>query len=95
MGVARERGIDDMIELKVAMKAADQAGFIARSPVRVEDFHPGAGGLLGPDHDWWDPGRAPHLRTGQAMRPKARALNIGVGDAQGDIVAVYIVNHGT
>jgi hypothetical protein len=95
IGVSRERGIDDLIEVEVEMAASDFSGFLARTPVQEQDFRPGERGLLGPDHDWWDPNKAARLRSGQAQLPKGRALNIGVGDSHSDRVRVYIVNHGT
>jgi hypothetical protein len=95
IGVSRERGIDDLIEVEVEMAASDFSGFLARTPVREQDFRPGERGLLGPDHDWWDPNKATGLRSGQAQLPKGRALNIGVGDSKSESLRVYIVNHGT
>jgi hypothetical protein len=95
VGVARERGIDDLVELKVEMKAADVESFVAHSAVRFTDFRPGERGLLGPDQGWWDPNHALRLRSAQASLPKGRFLNIGVADGPGDKAMVYIVNHGT
>jgi hypothetical protein len=95
LGVAREQGIDDLVELKVEMKAADVESFVAHSAVRPTDFRPGERGLFGPDQGWWDPNRALRLRSAQANLPKGRFLNIGVADGSGDMAVVYIVNHGT
>jgi hypothetical protein len=95
VGVTRERGIDDLVEMKVEMTPSALVGFLARSPIRPEDFHTGEQGLFGSDHDWWDPNQAARLRAGQANLPNARFLNIGYDDAHAGTVIVYIVNHGT
>ncbi|MDB4981375.1 MAG: hypothetical protein JWM82_2127 [Myxococcales bacterium] len=95
LGVHRERGIDDLVRFKVELGADDLPRFLASSPVPEEAFEPGEGGLLGPDEDFWDPGRANRLRTGQAMVKNNRALNIGIADGPTRRVVLYIVNHGT
>jgi hypothetical protein len=83
------------VRFKVELEPGDLAAFLATSPVSADAFEPGAGGLLGPDQGFWDPSRAIHLRTGQAIVANHRALNIGVDDGRPRLVFVYIVNHGT
>jgi hypothetical protein len=95
IGMARENGIDDILMFKVEIDARDLASFMATSPVPADAFEPGEGGLLGPDHGFWDPSHASRLRTGQTILKNQRALNIGFDDGHGDVVAIYIVNHGT
>jgi hypothetical protein len=94
-GVGRERGIDDLLRFKVEIGAADLPAFMAASPVAQDAFEPGERGFLGPDQGFWDPNRAKHLRTGQAIVKNHRALNIGIADGGPQRVILYIVNHGT
>ena len=95
VGVKRESGMDDLVAFKVELPSKALTAFLKSTPVKEEDFAGGERGLLGPDDGWWDPGRAPRLRTGQAMLPGARALNIGVDDSRPKVAVLYIVNHGT
>jgi hypothetical protein len=95
IGVSRERGIDDLVRFKVEIAAADLPTFLATSPVASDAFEPGEGGLLGPDQGFWDPSRAIHLRSGQAVLKNNRALNIGIADGDPQRTILYIVNHGT
>jgi hypothetical protein len=94
LGQHREAGMDDYLQFKVEIDAAELPAFEASSPIPGAAMEPGEGGLMGPDHDFWDPHRAASLRTGQKSLPAARALNIGIA-ASGGKVALYIVNHGT
>ena len=94
IGFNRENGMDDYLQFKVEIDAADFPKFQASSPVPEAVMEPGEGGLLGPDQGFWDPSRAKDLRTGQKSLPNARALNIGVAE-NGAKVSLYIVNHGT
>jgi hypothetical protein len=95
LGVHRERGADDLVALKVEMAAADWPGFLARTPIDATLFRPGERGLLGPDDGFWDPHKAKNLRTAEAALPNARVLNIGYDDSRGNVVVVFVVNHGT
>ena len=101
IGFSREAGMDDHLKFKVEIDSRDLSSFLASSPIPVEAMRPGEHGLLGPDGAYWDPRRAPRLRTGQKLLANARVLNIGIGEAvaTGDggakVVALYIVNHGT
>ena len=87
--------MDDMTAVKVVLPSSELAVFLATTPVKAEAFADGSGGLLGPDDGWWEPGKAAHLRTGQASLPGARYLNIGVADGGVGQAVVYVVNHGT
>jgi hypothetical protein len=95
IGFSRENGIDDYLNFKVEIDAKDLASFLASSPIAADALKPGEHGRLGPDEGYWDPHRAPRLRTGQKLLPNARCLNIGIGEGGGNVVALYIVNHGT
>jgi hypothetical protein len=95
VGSARENGMDDRFCFKVELPASELPAFLASSPVVADAFEPGEGGLLGPDPGFWDPGRSQRLRTGQTILPGQRALNIGIDDGRPDVVAIYVVNHGT
>jgi len=95
IGSARESGMDDRLCFKVELPASDLPAFLASSPVAADAFEPGEGGLLGPDHGFWDPSHSQRLRTGQTILPGQRALNIGIDDGRPDVVAIYVVNHGT
>jgi len=95
IGVHRERGADDMIAAKVEMPAAAWPAFLATTPIKPDEFRPGERGLLGPDHDFWDPRRAKNLRTAEAALPGSRVLNLGYDDGQGAVMVVFVVNHGT
>ena len=95
VGVHRERGADDLIAVKVEMPAAAWPGFLASTPIDPSAFRPGERGLLGPDHDFWDPHQAKNLRTAETVLPGARVLNLGYADRPGAVVAVFVVNHGT
>jgi hypothetical protein len=94
VGQHREAGMDDYLQFKVEIEAADLPAFEASSPIPKQAMEPGEGGLMGPDHDFWDPHRATTLRTGQKSLPDARALNVGIAES-GSKVALYVVNHGT
>lgn len=95
IGVERENGMDDLIGAKLEISESEWPGFIASTPIQPDAFRPGSRGMLGDDHGFWDPEKAPGLRTAQAVLPGARALNIGVSAAVNGTVLVYIVNHGT
>ena len=95
IGFTRENGMDDYLRFKVEIDAKDLDSFLASLPMPSEAFRTGARGFLGSDDGYWDPHRAPHLRTGQKILPDHRALNIGVSGGAGNIAALYIVNHGT
>jgi hypothetical protein len=92
VGAERLNG-NDTVRVKVEMSADDLAAFLAHAPVESEAFAPGSGGYLGRDHDFWDPGSAKELRTGQTF-VGARALSIGVAKAHADLAVLYIVNQG-
>jgi hypothetical protein len=92
VGAERSNG-NDTVRVKVEMSAADLAAFLAHAPVESEAFAPGSGGYLGRDHDFWDPSSAQGLRTGQSF-VGARALSIGVGEGDGGLAVLYIVNQG-
>jgi hypothetical protein len=94
IGQDREAGMDDYLQFKVEIDVSDLTAFEASSPIPAQAMEPGAGGRMGPDHDFWDPHRAASLRTGQKSLPGARVLNIGIAES-GNEVALYIVNHGT
>lgn len=95
IGVRRSHGMDDIVRVKLEMDPGDLASLIERAQIDPASFHPGAGGLLGSDNDFWDPHHAPALRTAQAKRPEARALNLGIDDSPPGLVVVYLVEHGT
>ena len=95
IGVHRERGIDDLVEAKLEIPAADWPGFLASTPIDPSLFEPGGGGGLGPDEGFWDPNKAKNLRTAQVMLPNARGLHIGYDGSRGSVYVVYVVNHGT
>jgi hypothetical protein len=95
VGVHRERGIDDLVAVKVEMPASEWPGFVAQTPIDPALFRPGERGLLGPDDGSWDPHKARNLRTAQAALPGARVLNLGYDDSRGSVLAVFVVNHGT
>lgn len=95
IGVHRERGADDLMAAKVEMPAAEWPSFLAKTPIDPTLFRPGERGLLGPDHDFWDPHKAKNLRTAEAPLPNARVLNLGYDDSRTSVFAVYVVNHGT
>jgi hypothetical protein len=95
IGVHRESGMDDLIAVKVEIAAADWPGFLARTPIDPKLFSPGERGLLGPDDGFWDPHKAKNLRTAEAPLPNARVLNLGYDDSGGNVVVVYLINHGT
>jgi hypothetical protein len=94
LGQHREDGMDDYLQFKVEIDAAELPVFEASSPIPGQAMEPGGGGLMGPDHDFWDPHRAATLRTGQKSLPGARVLNLGMAESGGK-VALYVVNHGT
>jgi hypothetical protein len=87
--------MDDIVHIKLELAPEDVDSLIAQSKIDPASFAPGTGGLLGPDKDFWDPHRAPKLRTAQAHRPDARALNLGIDDSRAAVAVVYLVEHGT
>ena len=93
IGVHRERGMDDLVAVKVEMDAADWPGFLGRTPVDATLIRPGERGLLGPDEGFWDPHQAKNLHTVEATLPNQRVLNIGYDDSRKGVVVVYVVNH--
>ena len=95
IGVDREEGMDDLVGAKVEMKRADWPAFIASTPIKPGAFRPGNRGLLGTDRGFWNPGAYAGLRTAQAQLAGARALNVGYDESDQEIIAVFVVNHGT
>jgi hypothetical protein len=95
LGVTRERGIDDLLEAKVELGAADLPAFMAHSPVKAAVLEPDRLDLLGTDHAWWDPGQAKHLRAAQALVGNGKAFNLGVADGAAGVIVLYLVQHGT
>ena len=47
------------------------------------------------NHDFWDPHQAKNLQTAETALPGARVLNLGYDSRPGDMMAVFVVNHGT
>jgi hypothetical protein len=94
IGVHRARGADDLIAVKVEMPASAWPAFLASTPIDPTLFRPGERGLLGPDEGFWDPHRAKNLRTAETSLPSSRVLNLGYDDSRGEVVVVYVVNHG-
>lgn len=95
IGVHRERGADDLIAVKIELPAADWSGFLSSTPVDASLFRAGERGLLGPDHDFWDPHQAKSLRTVETTLPSGRVLNLGYDDSRGSVFAVYVASHST
>jgi hypothetical protein len=95
IGVRRSYGMDDIVRIKLELAPEDLDSLIAQTQIDPASFAPGTGGLLGSDKDFWDPHRAPALRTAQAKRPDARALNLGIDDSRPAVAVVYLVEHGT
>jgi hypothetical protein len=95
IGVHRWQGMDDIVHIKLELAPEDLDALIAQTQIDPAAFTPGTAGLLGPDQDFWDPHRAPKLRTAQAQRPDARALNLGIDDSRPAVAVVYLVEHGT
>ena len=95
IGIRRqEGGMDSSFEVKVEIPAADWPGFLASTPIDPKEFGPGGRGLVGGDAGFWDPHQAKNLRTAQADLPDKRVLNIGYDDSRGNLIVVYVVNHG-
>jgi hypothetical protein len=95
VGVHREAGIDGLIAVKIELPTADARAVLDSSPIDKAAMRPGSRGFLGPDRDnWWDPSKAPGLRTGQAPLDGGRFLNIGVSE-RGATTFLYLVTHGT
>ena len=95
IGIHREEwGMDSSFEVKVEIPAADWPGFLASTPIDPKEFGPGGRGLVGGDAGFWDPRQAKNLRTAQADLPDKRVLNIGYDDSRGNLIVVYVVNHG-
>lgn len=95
IGVRRENGMDDIVQVKLEMAREDVALLVEQTHIDPASFYPGTGGLMGPDQEFWDPHQAPALRTGQADRPGGRALNLGIDDSRPGAAVVYVVEHGT
>ena len=95
IGVRRSHGMDDIVRVKLEMASRELPFLVAQTQIDPAAFYPGTRGLLGSDKDFWDPHQAPAIRTGQAKRPDARALNLGIDDSQPDVAVVYLVEHGT
>lgn len=95
IGVRRSHGMDDIVRVKLEMASGELPWLVAQTQIDPGAFYPGTRGLLGSDKDFWNPHQAPALRTGQAKRPDARALNLGIDDSRPDVAVVYLVEHGT
>jgi hypothetical protein len=95
LGIERQREGDALLRAKLQLKAADWSALLKSSSVDPQGMSPGTGGLLGPDHGWWDPHASKHLRTGQAQVAPGTYLNLGFDDSNADAVTVFIVKHGT
>jgi hypothetical protein len=87
--------MDDAIQVKVEVPAAELPALLRQTQIGAEYFRPGARGLLGPDDDFWDPHQANALRTGQAKRPEGRALNVGIAEGRQGVAVLYIMLHET
>jgi hypothetical protein len=87
--------MDDIVRVKLEMASRELPSLVEQTQIDPAAFYPGTRGLLGSDKDFWDPHQAPALRTGQAKRPDARALNLGIDDSRPDVAVVYLVEHGT
>jgi hypothetical protein len=95
LGVERQSEGDALLRAKLQMTSKDWSTLLKSSSVDPEAMSPGTGGLLGPDHGWWDPHAAKNLRTGQALIAPGTYLNLGFDDSNADPVTVFIVKHGT
>ena len=96
LGVHRENGMDDLIEVKLELSAADLPAFLASSPLAKQPLESwGHHGIFGPDHTFWDPGSVPTLRSAEAAYAGARAFRIGLDERVPEMVVVYMIDHGT
>ena len=95
MGVKRYNGMDDAVLIKLEIAGTEFPSFMAQTRIDPAAIRPGTRGLLGQDEGFWDPHQSPSLRTGQISRPDARAMNVGFDDSRGDVVVVYVMEHGT
>jgi len=96
VGVHRENGMDDLIELKLEMSAADLPAFLASSPLGQHPLESwGRHGNFGPDHTFWDPGSVPTMRSAETTYAGARGFRIGIDERKPGVVVVYLVDHGT
>jgi hypothetical protein len=96
IGVHRENGLDDLIQVKLEMSAADLPSFLASSPLAERPLDTwDRRVILGPDHEFWDPESVPTLRTAETIYPGARGFQIGVDQRTPGVVVVYLIDHGT
>jgi hypothetical protein len=95
LGVRRESGIDDAVLAKIEISKNEFQAFFAKTPIDPAAMRPGTGGFLGSDVDFWDPHKAPALKTGQGKSAAGRVLSIGVDESRPDIVVLYIMEFST
>lgn len=96
VGVKRERGIDDAVFAKFEMSRSDWGALQLRPPLSGADFDKAGKAYLPTDEGWWDPNHAEGVRAAQIEIEGGRVLDVGIDDTHGgDLVVVYVVNHGT
>jgi hypothetical protein len=96
LGVRRESGMDDLIQVKLEMSAVEFATFVASSPLARQPLESWENnGIWGFDHDFWDPHRVPNLRSAETGYPDARSFRLGIDERKPGVVVVYLVDHGT
>ncbi len=96
LGVRRQNGMDDLIQVKLEMSAADLPAFLASSPLAKQPLESWERhGIFGPDHDFWDPHQVPNLRSAATGYPDARSFRLGIDERRPGVVVIYLVDHGT
>ncbi len=96
LGVRRQNGMDDLIQVKLEMSAADLPALLASSPLADQPLEGWERhGIFGSDHDFWDPHQVPNLRSAETGYPDARRFRLGIDERRPEVVVVYLVDHGT
>lgn len=93
--VSSESGMDDALFAKVAFGAQGWTAFVLSPSLAQVDFTEDKRYLLGPDEDWWDPGRPTSLPTAQAALPNGEYLNVGVDRGDRARIIAYLMWHQT
>ncbi|WP_020586776.1 hypothetical protein [Desulfobacter curvatus] len=91
IGVRTEAGMDDAIYLKIRISSADWPKFLQTSPIDPRDLSDDKRFFLGPDWQWWDPGKQTSVPTAQAFLEDGNVLNMGYRQNPKGSTDVYLM----
>jgi hypothetical protein len=89
IGAHHERGIDELVRLKVEVPESELESFLRGLPFSKGDARPGKDAHFGPDRDFWDPNQSSFERFYEG-RVAERSMRLGISHAKSGRIIVYV-----